>query len=377
MVTLRALAKVVPPSAEPAADDRTIHVVASTDGVNRFGYSVDPAGWDLANYLPNPVVLFDHGDGPDGYMPIGRAENVRVEDGQLNATIRFASAAVSPLADRCLAAFREGVLNAVSVGFGPPDPDEIDGDVVRRAELWEISVVAVPADPGALRKQNVSTLSALRGSKARPMKTTKQNALTAKLAKILKLAAEGEPVEPVEGEEKPAALAVSDDAVLAAVETMQAAWDALLAALTPPADGEEAAAEPVAEQAAKALKAAKAARLAASNVDVLASENARLTRLIELTERKSIIAKLRAENRLTAHQAKVWERLPLADLKDLATDTTENPMLSAPDTIEKTADALNGKTWAAMTNMEKHALYNENRALYDQLSAAHKKTSGR
>jgi HK97 family phage prohead protease len=360
--------------AAAATDERTVDVVASTASVNSYGYSVDPAGWDLARFLANPVVLFDHGCGPDGSMPIGKAENVRVEDGQLKATIRFASAAVSPIADRCLAGFREGVLNAVSVGFAPIEIDD-DGDamIVRRANLWEISVVAVPADPGALREQTLSTLSALRGEQARPM--TKKNALTVKLAKVLKLAAEGE--EPVEGaaaEEKPAALA-SEDAVVAAVEQMQAAWEALIAALFP-AD-EAVAEEPVAEQAAQALKAIRAARLAAASVETLTAENARLVRSVESHERRAIVAKLRAENKLNAHQAKFAERLSLADLKEFAAEAPVSALLSAPDVEEKPADPLNGKTFASMTTMEKHELANSNRPLYEQLKAAHKMNSGR
>jgi HK97 family phage prohead protease len=373
VVTLRVSAP-AEQAAEPTADDRTVNVVASTSSVNSYGYSVDPAGWDLTRFLANPVVLFDHGCGPDGAMPIGKAENVRVEDAVLKATIRFASAAVSPIADRCLAGFREGVLNAVSVGFQPVEIDFDDDEAmtVRRADLWEISVVAVPADPGALREQTLSTLSALRGTKARPM-TKKQN-LTAKLAKILNLAAEGEPVE---GEEpKPAAdLAVSDDAVMAAVEQMKAAFDALLAALAPPAEGEEASAPE--EQAAQALKAIGAAKLAASKSASLAAENADLRKSVESHERAAIVAKLRSENRLTAHQAKFAARLSLVDLKDFAADAPVNAMLSASDVEEKTADPLSGKTFGSMTRMEKHALYNSNRALYDQLSAAHKMNSGR
>lgn len=110
-------------------------------------------------------MLWNHGYGGsrwgdeveiDEYFPIGRATNVRVEKGQLLADITLASEKANPLAERVLHALREGVLNAVSVGWVPSEVhfEKFDGEevvVLSGNELIEISVVPLPANPAAVR----------------------------------------------------------------------------------------------------------------------------------------------------------------------------------------------------------------------------------
>ena len=54
----------------------TFHWVMSTFDVDRDFEKVDPAGWNLKNYLANPVILWSH----DYSIPaIGYAQNVKAE----------------------------------------------------------------------------------------------------------------------------------------------------------------------------------------------------------------------------------------------------------------------------------------------------------
>jgi hypothetical protein len=143
---------------------RSVEVVASTETVDSYGDIVEQT-WDLKRYRKNPVVLWFHnafgmfdGSRAEDYIPIGRAEGVRIVDGQLVCRIVFASSAVTPLAEQVFQGFREKVIRAVSVGFRPgkvtKETDE-DGKTVYRLsknELWEISCVPIPANPDAVAK---------------------------------------------------------------------------------------------------------------------------------------------------------------------------------------------------------------------------------
>jgi HK97 family phage prohead protease len=152
--------------------DRTFDVVASTDTLNSHGYIVEQ-DWVLDRYADNPVVLWNHNlsggmfsePEPEHALPIGFAKDVRVEDGALLATVQLVSEEANPLAEKIFRLMSEGALNAVSVGFWPGDVryEKRDGrevEVLSKNELYEISVVPVPADPRAIAQNNARALSA-------------------------------------------------------------------------------------------------------------------------------------------------------------------------------------------------------------------------
>ncbi len=149
-------------------EERSIEVVASTDALDSHGDIVEQ-DWDLKRYKKNPVILWNHNRfessgwsmggavRPEDLLPIGRAENVRVEDGKLIAKIIFASAEAHPLAERVFQLFREKVLRAVSVGFRPGKVTEElkNGRKVFRlseCELREISAVPIGSNAEAVAK---------------------------------------------------------------------------------------------------------------------------------------------------------------------------------------------------------------------------------
>jgi len=159
-------------------DARTINVVCSTSMPNDHGFRIlqEEGAWDLSRFQANPVVLYGHNDvglfssDPRHTLPIGRAENVRMEDGALRCTIRFASADANPLAEQVYRLMSEGMLSAVSVGFDPLEIDEPENaePIVTKALLYELSVVPMGSDPGALRERNSRALVQLATSRRKP-----------------------------------------------------------------------------------------------------------------------------------------------------------------------------------------------------------------
>lgn len=132
-----------------AGERRAIDVVASTAAEDSYG-EVVAQQWKLERYLANPVVLYSH---ESRELPIGRAENVRVEDGKLLATLVLAQG--TGRADEVWNLVQQGMLKGVSVGFRPHTTrwEKRDGReilVLDDNELLEISITPIPANPEAL-----------------------------------------------------------------------------------------------------------------------------------------------------------------------------------------------------------------------------------
>jgi HK97 family phage prohead protease len=133
---------------------RKIRFCFSDGSVDRMGDTIDPAGWDLAAYRRNPVVLFGH---KSTDPPIGRTVNVWSDGQQLMGDVAFADAATYPFADTIFRLLKNGFLTAGSVGFLPLEYDWADDEDSRpygldfkRQELLEFSIVPVPANSNAL-----------------------------------------------------------------------------------------------------------------------------------------------------------------------------------------------------------------------------------
>lgn len=135
-------------------ETREIDFIASTAAYDRVGDSIDQNGWELGNYLKNPVVLYGH---DYSGFPIGKASRIEVRSGQLVIRIQFATREQNPDAEVAYQLAMGGFLSAVSVGFIPKEwsyRNETDGRPsgmdITRAELLEVSVVPVPCHPDAI-----------------------------------------------------------------------------------------------------------------------------------------------------------------------------------------------------------------------------------
>jgi HK97 family phage prohead protease len=160
-------------------EKRSVDVVASTPAEDSYEEIVEQS-WNLNRYKKNPVILYEHGHAggwlaPDkeAMFPLGHAENIRVENGTLKATLVFTTADINPLAERVWKAFKAGVLRAVSVGFKPKKVrkekrDGKDVDVLSDNELYEISVVSIPANPEAVAEERSLAIKSIFGGSNEP-----------------------------------------------------------------------------------------------------------------------------------------------------------------------------------------------------------------
>lgn len=136
-------------------DERSFMAVASDNSTDRHGESIMQEGWDLENFIKNPVVPWGH----DYYNPpVATAVEVGLKDGKLMFKPKFATVAElssdpsnpsdwAKFVDTIYNMYKGGYLRAFSVGF---IPTEMDGDTFKKQELLEISAVTVPSNPNAL-----------------------------------------------------------------------------------------------------------------------------------------------------------------------------------------------------------------------------------
>lgn len=133
----------------------------SSGAVDRSGDTIDPKGWDLGNYLKNPVVLLAH----NSYgLPIAKAISVEKSASILRATIEWPKEGVYDVADTTYAMVKGGFLKGASVGFKPrvrAFNEDRHGYDFQEQELLEFSLVAVPDNPECLA-ESVKALSAAR-----------------------------------------------------------------------------------------------------------------------------------------------------------------------------------------------------------------------
>jgi len=132
----------------------TLDFIASNESLDRCGEIITATGWRLERYRRNPVFQNAHQYG-DVLFTLGKALITEVRGGALFQRVRFAVEA-NPMARIAHALYQGGFLNAVSVGFIPvrwENGTEKSG--YRRKyleqELLEVSAVAIPANPDALR----------------------------------------------------------------------------------------------------------------------------------------------------------------------------------------------------------------------------------
>ena len=152
---------------------RLIDFVISTECVDRMWDKICVKGWEVENYMANPVVLFGH---DHRSPPIAKTISLEKRPVKkcLEARAEFMDRDVYPFADMIFNMYVKGFMKATSVGFRPLEYKMCDDDDERkmhygidfiRQELLEYSAVSVPANPEALidAKAKGIDLSPLRG----------------------------------------------------------------------------------------------------------------------------------------------------------------------------------------------------------------------
>lgn len=147
-------------------DGGPLTFVASTPGLNVYGFSLRADGWRLENFERSPVVLWAH---DASQPPIGRASMLRDGDNLVAEVVMDADDEFAMTVDRKV---RGGFLNAVSVGWDFVDESgrpalgwwRMKPEVIRDElfyDLAELSIVPVPGNREALRTQQRQAMAAL------------------------------------------------------------------------------------------------------------------------------------------------------------------------------------------------------------------------
>lgn len=125
----------------------TIEGFANTTNKDRVGDVILEEAWTkggLDNYLKNPIVLAYH----DPTQPIGEVVDYAINNKGLHVM-----AEISKAAGNVYELVKQGVLKAFSVGFKVKDADydkESDIFVIKDLELYELSVVSIPANADSI-----------------------------------------------------------------------------------------------------------------------------------------------------------------------------------------------------------------------------------
>jgi len=135
-------------------EDRTLDFTISTPSKDRDNDTISIEGWKLVNYKKNPVVLWCH---DHKMLPVAKAKKVRVEDNKLKSRDEFTDPELNYFGYQVYQMYKNGFLNAVSVGFDPieyevrmDDDGWINGIDYAKQDLLEHSCVPVPSQKDAL-----------------------------------------------------------------------------------------------------------------------------------------------------------------------------------------------------------------------------------
>lgn len=151
---------------------RTVEVIASTGAmVRRYGWMseydeeipVTEQVFDLSRFLTVGPVLDNHNAYGSALNAIGRVETAKIEDRKLIATLKFDS---DPTGDAIFQKIGRGILRAVSLGYDAEyervrakdreDGGDVDLYRATRVTPYEVSVVMMPADAGAVVRNQPS-----------------------------------------------------------------------------------------------------------------------------------------------------------------------------------------------------------------------------
>ena len=137
--------------------------VLSDESVNSFGFRVLTAGIDLERFKNNPIMLWNHTRSHDGkqdnILPIGRWENLRIEDGKLLGDTCFDMD--DDFAVKIANKVNNGFIKTCSIGI---DPIELNNEFVEgqtrktvaKCLLVECSIADIPSNANSVSLFNKS-----------------------------------------------------------------------------------------------------------------------------------------------------------------------------------------------------------------------------
>lgn len=136
-------------------DRQILDAVISTEDVDRDDEVIVQSGIKTEAFMTNPIVVDYPGHSAGIWSdPIGKILAIKTVGKKTEARIQFAPAELNERGPRVFAMYKEGFLNAFSIGFKELKSkfDAAGRRVLESIELVEVSVVPIPANPKAIVK---------------------------------------------------------------------------------------------------------------------------------------------------------------------------------------------------------------------------------
>ena len=126
--------------------DWTFDVVATTEDTDRDNEVIKINGWDSKNWMKNPVILANHSYTIENIIWKG----LKFYTSNWQKRLKGVFSKSNPLWILARDLYNEWMLKTVSVWFIPLKRNEADYKIIEKAELLEVSFVAVPCNPNAV-----------------------------------------------------------------------------------------------------------------------------------------------------------------------------------------------------------------------------------
>jgi len=127
-----------------ASSEYDARFIMSASTPDRVKDTIEPTAYE-PNLGKSLIALYQH----DPDRPIGRWDNLRVEAGKLIGDLKVASTNLGLMIKQLIA---DNVPLGASIGFrGKGEPNKIGGIHFKELELFECSVVSIPAHPRAMQ----------------------------------------------------------------------------------------------------------------------------------------------------------------------------------------------------------------------------------
>jgi HK97 family phage prohead protease len=125
-----------------------VEATFTSETPDRTGDTVQAKGGRTDSYMANPIILFGH---DYTNIPPAKATAISLAAPKSRVSMRFNSK--DPFGARVEHAWKNGFLNALSIGFKPirSEPNQYGGRNFLEWELLEISIVPVPANAEAVK----------------------------------------------------------------------------------------------------------------------------------------------------------------------------------------------------------------------------------
>jgi HK97 family phage prohead protease len=138
------------------AELRSATLIMTDETVDSYGDIVKAKGADLERFKSNPIALLNH----KSDRIIGTWGDIVTKPKSIEGTVTVALEGTSPHVDEAYALMSQGILRAASIGFMPKKVERRLDDngeplwsyIIHEWDLYECSIVSIPANPSALAK---------------------------------------------------------------------------------------------------------------------------------------------------------------------------------------------------------------------------------